>query len=116
MATFVVLPPRSLVLESFAGWLEQWLPTGRFSAADLAHVWDQMVELLQSQQPPTYLVHREDLPEGEPVVQALHDGFGAEPSDRIVEVAFTPRLYAKLASRDSQFPQAAASVASAALL
>jgi hypothetical protein len=33
-----------------------------------------------------YLVHREELPEGESPTQALRDGFGAEPGDEVVEI------------------------------
>jgi hypothetical protein len=33
-----------------------------------------------------HVVYREDLPSGEPVDQALRDGFGAESGDEVVEV------------------------------
>jgi hypothetical protein len=42
-------------------------------------------------EPDAYVVHREELPEGEPIDQALRDGFGAEPGDEIVEVRSAPQ-------------------------
>jgi hypothetical protein len=36
--------------------------------------------------PDVYIVHREELPAGETVAQALADGFGAEPGDEVIEI------------------------------
>jgi hypothetical protein len=37
-------------------------------------------------QPAVYLIHREELPEGEDATAALRDSFGAENGDDVVEV------------------------------
>ena len=46
----------------------------------------QVLSGLAAEKPDAFVVHREDLPAGSDVFQALRDGFGAEPGDDVVEV------------------------------
>jgi hypothetical protein len=90
MSTFYLLPPRPLLADRFAAFLRGLLPgldwdtarrpglTGALEAAVLEH-------------PDVYVVYREDLPDGQPLPQALADAFGAEPGDEVVEVHATGR-------------------------
>lgn len=81
MATFVVLPPRELLehaCQEFAGRL---LP-GLVPPAGLA---DAVLARLLIERPGTFVVHREDLPDGD-TVAGLVAAFGAEPGDIVSEI------------------------------
>jgi hypothetical protein len=90
MSTFYLLPPRPLLADRFAAFLRLLFPgldwdaarrpglTGALEAAVLEH--DDV-----------YVVYREDLPEGQPLPQALAEAFGAEAGDEVVEVHATGR-------------------------
>ncbi len=85
VSTFYVLPPRPLQARAYAEFLRGVLPglnLARVTWGDLA---DTLAELLRSQDA-VYLVHREDLPEGEDTATALANGFGAEAGDEVIEV------------------------------
>jgi hypothetical protein len=85
MATFYLLPPRACLEQSLGELLGRLLP-GLPLPAD---AWDGLAErLTQSAGWPAdvYLVPRDDLPEGEPVADALAAAFGAEPGDRVIEI------------------------------
>jgi hypothetical protein len=84
MATFYLLPPRACLEQSLGELLGRLLP-GLPLPAD---AWDVIAErLMQSGWPAdVYLVPRDDLPESEPIADALAAAFGAEPGDRVVEV------------------------------
>lgn len=91
MATFYVLPPRSILDAAVGELFARFLP-GLPLPAD---TWDLVSERLANGWPPdVYLVPRDDLPEGEPVTDALIAGFGAEPGDRVVEIGLrgAPRV------------------------
>jgi hypothetical protein len=47
----------------------------------------EALSTVASRHPDVYVVHRDDLPAGEPPARALADAFGAEPGDEVVEVA-----------------------------
>lgn len=81
MATFYVLPPRACLDDALAAFLGKLLP-GLPVPAD---VWDRLAERIAP--PGVYLVSRDDLPDATPLPAVLADGFGAEPGDRVVEVA-----------------------------
>lgn len=78
MATFLVLPPRELLEHAFAAFFRRTLPG--------VSVPDGVMEHVLSQLPNTFAVHREDLPDGRPLEDALVDVFGAEFGDRVVEI------------------------------
>jgi hypothetical protein len=83
MATFYLLPPRPLLNQRFTELARRLLPDFPSSApADFV----SLLHELACAQPDTYLIHREDLPSDEDPVQALIDGFGAEPGDDILEI------------------------------
>ncbi len=81
MATFYVLPPRACLDDALAAVLGKLLP-GLPVPAD---TWDRFADHFAP--PGVYLVSRDDLPDATPLPAALADGFGAEPGDRVVEVA-----------------------------
>ncbi len=85
MAIFYLLPPRPLLGRCFAGYLQELFPGLEWSVQS----WSRLAEILEAaadDREGVYLVHPEELPQGEDVRQALADGFGAEPGDEIVEV------------------------------
>jgi len=85
MSVFYILPPRDLVSLRLGRFLQSLLPGTEWNQQTL----DQMVENLENMagtREPSYLVHREDLPRGHELLEALRDGFGAESGDEIVEV------------------------------
>jgi hypothetical protein len=79
MATFYLLPPRACLDDAVAGFLGRLLP------GVPAPGWDCLAQSVAA--PGVFLVTRDELPDGEPVAEALATGFGAEPGDRVVEVA-----------------------------
>ncbi|HYT91415.1 MAG TPA: hypothetical protein VEL76_22065 [Gemmataceae bacterium] len=85
MSTFYVLPPRPLPARPYADFVRGLLP-----GLDLSHLtWGDLGETLTSvlgARANVFLIHREDLPEGEDPARALTDGFGAEAGDEVVEV------------------------------
>jgi hypothetical protein len=89
MAVFYVLPPRRMLGEHLAGLLRSYVPGVAISQDACADVVDSLVT--GSPELETYVVYREDLPEGEDIGRALRDGFGAENGDRIVQVSIGPR-------------------------
>ncbi len=85
MSTFYVLPPRPLPARPWAAFLSTLLPGlegARFTWGDLA----EALGTVLCPQDDVYLLHREDLPEGEDPADALVHGFGAEAGDEVVEV------------------------------
>jgi hypothetical protein len=78
----VLLPPRPAVGEEIARLIRPYLPGVRVTAADCV----RFLDALAANAGRSFLVYREELPDGEDVAVALRDGFGAEPGDRIVHV------------------------------
>jgi|RhiMethySRZTD1v2_1073278.scaffolds.fasta_scaffold267832_1 hypothetical protein len=87
MADFYVLPPRPVVGEQIAHVLREYLPGVRVTASDGLRFLEQIADRSRA-----FVVHREDLPEGDDVATALRDGFGTGPDDRIVPVSVDRRL------------------------
>jgi hypothetical protein len=85
MATFYIVPPRSLLGERFAQQLQSMLPRFPATPASWNKLADAVVETLASA-PNAFVVAQEELPCNEDMVQALRDGFGAEPDDEVIEV------------------------------
>jgi hypothetical protein len=86
MATFYLLPPRTSLEQAFGELLARLFPGLPLPAES----WEAVVERVASAAnwpDDVFLVPRDDLPEGEPVGEALAAAFGAEPGDRVVEVS-----------------------------
>ena len=87
MATFHVLPPRSVVGEQVARLLRPFLPGVHLDHNAGVRILESLTEELGRN---VFLVFRDDLPTGEVTANALRDGFGASESDRIVQVQTSP--------------------------
>ena len=85
MATFYLLPPRPLLADKFADFLRTLLPGLEVERTDPV-VLSEILAEMAGKQPAVYLVHREELPEGEDAAAVLRDSFGAESGDEVVEV------------------------------
>lgn len=86
MATFYLLPPRACLEQALGDVLTRLLPGLPLPAES----WDVVTGQLGSTAnwpADVFLVPRDDLPEGEPVGDALTASFGAELGDRVVEVS-----------------------------
>ncbi len=90
MAVFYVLPPRRLLGDCLARALRPFVPGVVISEDVCADLVDSLVTG-SPESDETYVVHREDLPDGEEVNTALRAGFGAETGDRVVLVSIGPR-------------------------
>jgi hypothetical protein len=86
MSTFYLLPPRPLLGARLADYLETVFPGLGWSLSGAPELLEALCAVA-SRQPDVYVVHRDDLPEGEAPAQALANSFGAEPGDEVVEVA-----------------------------
>ncbi len=85
MATFYLLPPRACLEEALAQLLHRFLPGLPLPEEG----WELVVDRLASAAhwpADVFLVPRDDLPEEEPLGEALIAAFGAEPGDQIIEV------------------------------
>jgi len=85
VSTFYVLPSRPLLGERFAGYLGTLFPGLEWAGP----AWVELAEVLGAavaRHPDVYVVHAEDLPDGEDVGRALADGYGAEPGDEVIEI------------------------------
>jgi hypothetical protein len=90
MSTFYVLPPRAYLakhLGDCAASLLPGLPTAHTLGTGLAEALHAAV----AREPDTFLVYREELPDGVEPLQALADGFGAESGDEVIEVRLGTR-------------------------
>src|SRR3954465_10237881 len=76
VSTFYVLPPRPLLGRRFADFLQAILPGPEWKTTNPAVLAETLGSALM-QIPDVFVLHREDLPEGEATAQALADGFGA---------------------------------------
>jgi hypothetical protein len=85
VSTFYVLPPRPVLGERFAGFLQLVFPGLQFDDATRAELAD-ILGRAAAGRGDVYVVYREDLPPGERVARALVDAFGAEPGDEVIEV------------------------------
>jgi hypothetical protein len=86
MSTFYLLPPRAQLWARLADYLHTLFPGLDWSRNGSS----ELVETLSaaaSRHPDVYVVHRDDLPEGEEPAQALANAFGAEAGDEVIEVS-----------------------------
>jgi hypothetical protein len=85
VSTFYLLPPRPLLGQQFAAFLEVCFPGLYFSAAARRDLAEQLGATAQ-QHGDVFVVFREDLPEGADLRQTLVTDFGASVGDDVVEV------------------------------
>lgn len=85
MSTFYLLPPRPVLGDRLAGFLQALLPGLDWDVATRANL-AAAIEAAASAHADVYVVHREDLPEGAHPADALTEAFGAEIGDEVIEV------------------------------
>lgn len=85
MSTFYLLPARPFLGRCFAGYLQSVFPGLRYAEQDLSGLADTLTAVAGANAE-VYVVHQEELPEGEELIEALKNGFGAETGDVVVEV------------------------------
>jgi hypothetical protein len=90
MSTFYLLPPRPYLGERFAGYLQGLFPGLHWDSAAWAHLAEGLAAAATAH-PGVYVVHREELPDGEDPGRALANGFGAEPGDEVIELSAAGR-------------------------
>jgi hypothetical protein len=98
MSTFYVLPPRLVIGDRLAAFLQTFLPGIDWDVAGRVALADAAAEATVSETA-AFVVFRDDLPFGERVGQALIDGFGADADDEVVEVRLEGRTAAPVAQR-----------------
>jgi hypothetical protein len=85
VSTFYLLPPRPLLGERFAGFLQSLFPGLDWDCSMRLNLAEALGDAASSH-PDVFVVYREDLPEGDPPARALAEGFGAEAGDEVIEV------------------------------
>jgi hypothetical protein len=98
MSTFYVLPSRPLLGQRFAEFLQAVFPGQQWPR----EVWRDLAEVLgheMTHRADTYVVFREDVPDGVALDEAMVRDFGAAPGDEVVEVALGGRLAVLTARR-----------------
>ena len=90
MAVFYVLPPRRMLGECLARMLRPYVPGVSIDHDACADIVDSLVTGSPESEE-TYIVHRDDLPDGEDMNSVLRSGFGAETGDRVVAVSIGTR-------------------------
>lgn len=86
MATFYLLPPRSVLESAFSDILARLLPGLPLPVES----WETIIDRLGSAggwPDDVFLVPRDDLSQGESVAESLAAAFGAESGDKVVEVS-----------------------------
>jgi hypothetical protein len=90
MATFYLLPSRHDLSRQWGRYFRQWFPGLSERGPELA---DMIAEVVAPQHG-VFIVFADDLPEDGQVWEALEDGFGAGPGDRVIDVRTSPRRMA----------------------
>lgn len=85
MSTFYLLPARPFLGRCFAGYLQSVFPGLRWEEEDLSELAETLTAVA-GMQADIYVVHQEEIPEGEGLIESLRHGFGAETGDVVVEV------------------------------
>jgi hypothetical protein len=85
VSTFYLLPPRPSLGEHFAAYLQGIFPDLSWDSDVWANLADGLTAAATCHAG-VYVIHREELPEGEDPARALTDGFGAEPGDEVIEL------------------------------
>jgi hypothetical protein len=94
VSTFYLLPPRPLLGQQFAAFLQGCFPGLSWNTGTRAELAEWLGATAQKQSD-VYVVFREDLPEGINLTKTLVDDFGATVGDEVVEVqeAGTPNRW-----------------------
>lgn len=97
MSTFYVLPSRPVLGRRFADYLQALFPGLDWTS----NAWGELADALTAaaNRPDVYVVHREELPAGDELHQALAEAYGAEAGDQVVEVEFADRFGGTTARR-----------------
>lgn len=90
MSIFYLLPPRSILGDRLAAFLQPLLPGLDWDSGMRLNL-AEMVAAAAGAHEDVYIVHREELPAGEPMPQALAHGFGAESGDEVIEIRLGAR-------------------------
>jgi hypothetical protein len=98
MSIFYLLPPRSVLGDRLAAFLQPLLPGLDWDSRMRMNLAD-MIGAAAGAHEDVYIVHREDLPPGETMEQALTHAFGAESGDEVVEIRLGARRDELRASR-----------------
>ncbi len=102
MSTFYVLPSRAVLGSRLATFLKELLPGVQMGTEDWEDMADELIgTVVQAEE--SYVIYRDDLPEGVALADALAAGFGVEPGDAIIEV----KLSSDRKSRVTSGPSAA---------
>ena len=75
MATFYLLPPRPVVGDAFAAFLDQFFPGLAWDADMRLNMAEALGEATRCRTD-VYVVYRDDLPEGEPTLRMLTEAYG----------------------------------------
>ena len=84
MSTFYILPPRPLLGERVAAFLNDLFPGLSLNAAGCTELTEHLSDAAAGQ-PDVYVIYREDLAD-DATPEALCNGYGAEDGDEVVEV------------------------------
>jgi hypothetical protein len=90
MSVFYLLPARADLSRQWGRYFRQWFPGLNEHGPELA---DLIAEVI-APNPGVYVVFADDLPDDGHVWEALADGFGASPGDRVIDVRTSPRRMA----------------------
>jgi len=90
MSVFYLLPPRAVLGDRLARFLQPLLPGIDWDSRTRVGL-AEAIGSAAGERENVYVVYREDLPAGEPAAQALANGFGAESGDEVIEVRLGSR-------------------------
>ena len=85
MSTFYLLHPRPVLGDRAANSLHMILPGVDCDGATRFHLTAASHAAAEIHND-VFIVYRDDLPEGEPVLESLRDAYGAEEGDEIIEI------------------------------
>jgi hypothetical protein len=85
MSTFYLLPPRPVLGDRLATFLQAILPGLDWDGSMRSNLAEALGTAATAHRD-VYVVYREDIPAGETPARALTDGFGAEAGDEVIEI------------------------------
>jgi hypothetical protein len=91
VATFYLLPSPLFLGRALERQLEELFPGVHWDEESMKELAEHVAAAV-ARHPATYVIHRHELPDGEDMVQAVVDGFGAEAGDEVIEVRAGKRL------------------------